>query len=83
VQFYNGVDAKREVKEIILTGGGSSLLGLDAVFLKYFQKARIQRGNPWVNILLDDTSVKAPLDLQESVRYSTAIGLALRSIIPL
>lgn len=83
VQFYNGVEARREVKEIILTGGGSSLLGLDAVFLKYFTKAHIQRGNPWVNILAGADVEKPPFDLQESVRYSTAIGLALRSIIPL
>ncbi len=83
VQFYNGVDAKREIKEIILTGGGSSLLGLDAVFLKYFAKAHIQRGNPWVNILSNKDIAKPPLDLQESVRFSTAIGLALRPAIPL
>lgn len=83
VQFYNGIDAKHEVKEIMLSGGGSNLLGLDVVFLKYFTEVHIQRGNPWVNIVSGKNAAKPPLELQESVRYSTAIGLALRSIIPL
>ncbi|HLC49199.1 MAG TPA: type IV pilus assembly protein PilM [Candidatus Andersenbacteria bacterium] len=83
VKFYNGIDAKHEVREIILTGGGSNLPGLDGVFLKYFLEVNIQRGNPWVNILSGKDAVRPPLDIQESVRYSTAIGLAIRSIIPL
>ncbi len=83
VEFYNGIDAKHEVKEIILTGGGSNLPGLDVVFLKYFTEVHIQRGNPWVNILSGKNTAKPPMNIQESVRYSTAIGLALREVIPL
>lgn len=83
VQFYNTNDGKHEVKEIVLTGGGSNLPGLDVVFLKYFTDVRIQRGNPWVNILTGKNATKPPMNIQESVRYSTAIGLALRNTIPL
>jgi type IV pilus assembly protein PilM len=83
VQFYNSIDSTNEVKEIVLTGGGSNLLGLDAVLLKYFVGANIQRGNPWVNILSGKRLEKPPLEIQESLRYSTAIGLALRNVIPL
>lgn len=83
VQFYNSIDAKHAVKEIILTGGGSNLLGLDGAFLKYFTEVHIQRGNPWVNILTGKQATKPPMNLQESVRYSTAIGLALRKGVPL
>ncbi len=80
VEFYNSIDAQHEVKEIILTGGGSNMPSLDKAFLKYFDNVHVQRGNPWVNILEGD-DLKAPMDIKESVRYSTAIGLALRNII--
>ncbi len=83
VQFYNTSGTKNEVKEVILTGGGSNLPGLDVVFLKYFTEVRIQRGNPWVNILTGKRATKPPMNIQESVRFSTAIGLALRTSLPL
>lgn len=83
VQFYNTSGAKNEVKEIILTGGGSNLPGLDVVFLKYFTEVRIQRGNPWVNVLTGKNVTKPPMNIQESVRFCTAIGLALRNVVSL
>lgn len=83
INFYNSIDKQHIVKEILLVGGGSNLTGLDTVFLKYFQEVHIQRGNPWVNILSSAKRGKPPMDLQESVRYATAIGLALRDVVPL
>jgi type IV pilus assembly protein PilM len=83
VDFYNGIDRDHKVQEIILTGGGSNLPGFDDVFLQQFDDVHIQRGNPWVNILSGASQVRPPLDLQESVRYTTALGLALRNAIPL
>ena len=83
VDFYNRTDAKHEVREIILTGGGSNLPRFDEVFLRYFDDVHIQRGNPWVNILTGTASAHPPMDLQESVRYTTALGLALRYTTPL
>lgn len=80
VEFYNGIDAQHEVKEILLTGGGSNLPGLDTVFLRFFDNVHVQRGNPWVNILPAGTDKRTPLSLRESVHFSTALGLALRKV---
>ncbi len=81
VEFYNGIDAQHEVQEIILTGGGANMSGLDKAFLKYFNDVHIQRANPWVNVLAMNDMAKPPLDVATSVRYTTAIGLALRDVI--
>lgn len=83
VDFTNQSDAKHEVTEIILTGGGSNLPGMDDAFRKHFDDVQIQRGNPWVNILTGSGATHPPMDLQESVRYTTALGLALRDSVPL
>ena len=78
VEFYNSIDARHEVKEILLTGGGSNLPGLDAVFLRFFDNVHVQRGNPWVNTLTAGRERRPPLGLTESVHFTTALGLALR-----
>ena len=78
VEFYNGIDAQHEVKEILLTGGGSNFPGLDAVFLRFFEDVHVARGDPWVNILPDTKEKQSPLSLRESVHFTTALGLALR-----
>lgn len=80
VEFYNGIDTDHEVKEIVLTGGGANLPGFDQAVLKYFTNVHVQRGNPWVNILAPGKTSQPPLPLQESVHYSTALGLALRQL---
>jgi type IV pilus assembly protein PilM len=79
VEFYNGIDAQHEVKEVLLTGGGSNYPGLDQVVVRLFDEIHVQRGNPWVNILPEDKAKKMPLNLRESVHFTTALGLALRS----
>ena len=79
VEFYNGIDAQHEVKEILLTGGGSNYPGLDQVVVKLFDDVHVQRGNPWVNILPGEKAKKTPLNLKESVHFTTALGLALRN----
>lgn len=80
VDFYNSIDTDHRVREVIMTGGGSNLRGLDAAFLNHFEDIHIERGNPWVNILSDDERSHPPLNIQESVRYATALGLALRKV---
>ena len=78
VEFYNGIDTNHEVQEIFLTGGGANLPGFDQAVLKYFDNVHVQRGNPWVNVLPAGKDINLPLGIQESVHYSTALGLALR-----
>lgn len=81
VEFYNGIDAKHEVREIIVTGGGSNAPGLDDAFLKYFSSVHVQRGNPWINILVGRHTARPPMEIKESARFTTALGLALRHVI--
>jgi type IV pilus assembly protein PilM len=81
VEFYNSIDAQHEVREIVLTGGGSNLPQLDAVFPKYFDNVLVQRGNPWLAILPPGKAKQPPMTLQESVHFTTALGLALRTVL--
>lgn len=81
VEFYNSIDAEHVVREIILTGGGANLPGFDTIFVESFDSVHVQRGNPWVNVLSSGKQATLPLQLQESVHYTTAIGLALRETV--
>ncbi len=81
VEFYNSIDAQHEVREILITGGGSNLPGLERVWLSYFEDVHVQRGNPWVNVLPYSKRKQAPLSTYESVHFTTAIGLALRRVV--
>src|SRR3989344_5766255 len=80
VEFYNGIDAQHRVREILLTGGGSNLPGLDRIFLRFFDNVHVQRGDPWANIIPVAREKKPPLPLRESVHFATSLGLALRSV---
>lgn len=78
VEFYNGIDMQHEVREIILTGGGSNFPGLGEAFLRVFTNVHIQRGNPWVSVFSGTGERRAPMSLGKAVRFATALGLALR-----
>lgn len=80
-EFYSGIDTSHVVHEILLTGGGANVPGLDKAFLKHFENVHVQRGNPWVNVLGDNGSTRVPMDVKESIRYSTALGLAMRQVL--
>jgi len=69
----------QKVKKILLCGGGANLKGL-IEFLSRELKIPIEMGNPWVNILKDTAKGNFKLSLETSLRYTTAIGLALRGI---
>lgn len=81
MNFYQ-VQNNRKIGEILLCGGGAGLKGLDAFLYKALntsdkeEKIKINIANPWVN-----TSFKTPpMPLFKSLAYTTAIGLALRSV---
>lgn len=82
VEFYNGIDQQHEVREIILTGGGSNFPGLGQAFLRVFDNVHVQRGNPWANLIARQHKERVtPLTIAQSTRYITALGLALRGVL--
>ncbi len=69
----------RGVAKIFLSGGGANLKGL-AGFLSQELKIDVEIGNPWTNILPEPPKKIPQLPFEESLRYTTALGLALRGI---
>jgi len=65
------------IKKIILSGGDSSLTGFSE-FLSYQLRMPVEIANPWINIVNFDEYIPE-IDLEESLAYSVALGLALRS----
>ncbi len=68
---------QKKIERIMLCGGGANLKGFPE-FLTRALKVQVAVGNPWVNILSPQIKELPPLSLQESLGYSTALGLALR-----
>lgn len=81
VDFYNKSNSTHAIQEILLTGGGSNLPGLEQPFVSNFDNVHVQRGNPWVNLLSAARSADMPLGLKESMRFTTALGLAQRPVL--
>jgi type IV pilus assembly protein PilM len=69
---------KPGIEKIILCGGGANLIGLTD-YLNDKLKIPVELGNPWVNIFKKPKQ-KIPLVQERSIKYATAIGLALRGI---
>ena len=69
---------KQDVERIILTGGGANLKGLEE-YLSVTMSVPVSTANVWTNISTFDDYVP-PMDRMKSLSYTTAIGLALRSI---
>lgn len=68
---------KKRIAKILLCGGDSNLKGLPE-YLSYELKAPVELANPWVNICSFDEHIPE-IELKESLTYTTALGLALRS----
>ena len=69
----------KDVKKIFISGGGANLKGL-ADFLSSGLGVPVSLGNPWINILPEPLKEVPELSFQESLKYTTALGLALRGI---
>ncbi len=70
---------QKKIKKVVLCGGGANLKGLPE-FLTRSLKVEVVVGNPWINILPSDTKELPLVSFQESLQYSTALGLALRGV---
>lgn len=67
------------VERVFLCGGGANLKGF-CDFLSLELKLQVASGNPWINILPRPLKEVPELPYEESLRYTTALGLALRGI---
>ena len=67
-----------KIEQVLLCGGGANMLGL-AEFLSAELKITVTIGNPWINILKTPEEMPSGLSLDESLSFTTALGLALRN----
>lgn len=75
VDFYReNIKPGAEIEEMILSGEGI-LKGLPIYLAKRLKKS-VELGNPWVNLELGNNL--PPISREESLKYSVAIGLAMR-----
>ncbi|TSC75838.1 MAG: hypothetical protein G01um101430_8 [Parcubacteria group bacterium Gr01-1014_30] len=75
----SGGAVKPGVEKIFISGGGANLKGL-MDFLELEFRVPVLLGNPWANILPEPLREVPDLPFEESLRYTTALGLALRGI---
>ncbi|MBI2587798.1 type IV pilus assembly protein PilM [Candidatus Azambacteria bacterium] len=69
----------RAVGKVVLSGGGANLKGISAL-LSSGLGLPVELGNPWVNILEPPLKEIPALPYEESLSYTTALGLALRGL---
>lgn len=74
-----GTPGQIKIKKIILCGRGSNLKGL-ADFLSLKLNIPTELGNPWINILPSPLKELPPLSFEESLGFTSALGLALRAV---
>lgn len=67
------------VEKVLLCGGGANLKGLIPLFSEEL-KLPVEIANPWINLLAENKKEKNKIIPEESLKYVTAIGLALRSV---
>lgn len=78
--FHEHLPPERKgVEKIFISGGGANLKGLTD-FLSLELKIPVVLGNPWINILPEPLKEVPELSFEESLKYTTALGLALRGI---
>ncbi len=74
--FVAGLGYAQNVDEIILCGGGAKTKGIVSYFSRRLQR-KVVIGNPWVNVNFGDGI--PPLSRENSVQYTTVIGLAIKN----
>lgn len=85
ILFYEGHAAHEHrqgpvsVKKVLLAGGVANLIGL-SVYLSLSLGISVEMGNPWANILKEPLREVPGLSYQQSLGYTTALGLALSGI---
>jgi len=67
----------KDIRKILLCGGGANMKGVSE-FLSQGLKMPVGLGNPWTNILPEPKREIPEIPFEESLKYATALGLALR-----
>lgn len=70
-------NANSDIKEIILCGGDANLKGFPE-YLNKNLKIPVRRANVWENVFSLKNHIPDKIEYNESLRYATAIGLALK-----
>ncbi len=78
IDFYRTFpDNGAEIKKVIISGGSANLKGL-AAYLATKLAYEVVLGNPWINLNLGKNL--PIISRSDSIRYTTAIGLAMRGM---
>jgi type IV pilus assembly protein PilM len=72
-------DDKIGIEKVLICGGGAGLKGLTALLSQQLG-LRVEFGNPWINIPLNNKKETLKLSVEESLKYTTALGLARRGL---
>ncbi|MBI4136371.1 MAG: type IV pilus assembly protein PilM [Candidatus Vogelbacteria bacterium] len=70
----------RAIERVVVCGGQATLPGL-IDYLNLNLDWPVELGNPWSNVFSLETYIP-PINLNQSLRYTTSLGLALRGLLP-
>jgi Tfp pilus assembly PilM family ATPase len=81
IDFYTGHathihNNKSGIWKVLLSGGDAQLIGLEK-YLTLALGIPVEKVNPWINILEPPLRETPELSYEDSIRYATALGLAL------
>lgn len=86
IAYYNshsfhehGPASNSEIQRVLLCGGASVMKGLGEFLSKELQLP-VEQGDPWVNIFSHPIDELPPFSFDESLKYATVLGLALRGV---
>ena len=78
IEFYlSGLKYSKSINKIILCGGGANTKGL-VPYLSKRLKRDVEIGDPWINFMTKEKKNIPIISKEESIQYSTAIGLAIK-----
>jgi type IV pilus assembly protein PilM len=75
--YHNMFKNPKEINKIIISGGGANLKGVVPYFATRLSR-EVTLGLPWINLNLGKNL--PPISMNDSARYATAVGLAMRGI---
>lgn len=70
---------RAQIARVFVSGGGANMVGLPQ-YLSRRLNLEVELANPWVNVFPQPLRELPAISYQESLAYTTAIGLALRGV---